>query len=49
MLYAVRVELSAEEWERAIEECRHVSAPYQSHVEDLPPAKLYEVHLTVMR
>jgi len=49
MLYAVRVELSAEEWERAVEECRHVLAPYQNHVEDLPAAKLHEVHLIVMR
>ena len=49
MLYAVRVELSAEEWDRAIEECRPVLAPYQNHVEDLPTAKLQEMHLTVMR
>jgi len=49
MLYAVRVELSAEEWERAVEECRPVLAPYQNHVEHLPVAKLHEVHLTVMR
>jgi hypothetical protein len=49
MLYAVRVELSAEEWERAVEKCRQVLAPHQNHVEDLPAAKLHEVHLTVMR
>jgi hypothetical protein len=49
MLYAVRVELSAEEWERAVEECRPTLEPYQNHVEDLPAAKLHETYLTVMR
>jgi hypothetical protein len=49
MLYAVRVELSAEEWERAVEECRQVLAPYQDNIEHLPAAKLHETYLTVMR
>ncbi len=49
MLYAVRVELSAEEWERAVEECRQALTPYQDDIEQLPAAKLHEAYLTVMR
>jgi hypothetical protein len=49
MLYAVRVELSAEEWERAVQECRQALTPYQDDIEQLPAAKLHEVYITVMR
>jgi hypothetical protein len=49
MLYAVRVELSAEEWERAVVECGQALTPYQDNIEQLPIAKLHEAYLTVMR
>jgi hypothetical protein len=50
MLYAVRVKLSAEQWERAVEECRQALPHYQDDIiEQLPSAKLHEIYLTVMR
>ncbi len=50
MLYAVRLTLSADEWEQAVQEVRDELVPYKNRIESLPAMKLAELlQLTIRR
>ena len=50
MLYAVRIELSAEDWDQAVQDTLELLAPYMNHsLEHVPTAKLYELFKNIMK
>jgi hypothetical protein len=50
MLYAVRIELSAEDWDQAVQDTGELLAPYTDHsLDHVPTAKLYDLLKNIMR